>query len=95
MASAVPSRRLRGDRRRRHAEAAQGPHSARRTPQQGVAHRLTALGALRTQAATVPGHHSVTFTLAKYGSHFSHGMLEPEEYLTDLDVAELGDPAAA
>jgi len=36
----------------------------------------------------------VTFTVAKYASHFSHGMLEPEEDLTDLDVAELGDPAA-
>jgi hypothetical protein len=43
------------------------------------------------------GHHSVTFTLAKYGSHFSKGMLEPAEYLTDLEVAELGDaePGAA
>ena len=41
------------------------------------------------------GHHSVTFTLEKYGSHFSKGMLEPDEYLTDTDVAELGDPATA
>jgi integrase len=39
------------------------------------------------------GHHSVTFTLEKYGSHFSKGMLEPDEYLTDSDIAELGDPA--
>jgi hypothetical protein len=36
----------------------------------------------------------VTFTLEKYGSHFSKGILEPDEYLTDADVAELGDPAA-
>jgi len=40
------------------------------------------------------GHHSVTFTLEKYGSHFSKGMLEPDEYLTESDVAELGDPSA-
>lgn len=40
------------------------------------------------------GHHSITFTLAKYGSHFSHGMLEPGEYLTDVDVAEFGDPGS-
>jgi hypothetical protein len=40
------------------------------------------------------GHHSVTFTLEKYGSHFSRGMLEPDEYLTGVDVAQLGDPGA-
>ena len=39
------------------------------------------------------GHHSVTFTLEKYGSHFSKGMLEPDEYLTDSDIADFGDPA--
>ena len=38
------------------------------------------------------GHHSVTFTLAKDGSHFSKGVLEPAEYLTDLEVADFGDP---
>jgi len=69
------------------------PHVARHSRASHIASRHSELFAPKLQRFL--GHHSVTFTLAKYGSHFSHGMLEPEEYLTDLDVAELGDPAAA
>jgi integrase len=69
------------------------PHVARHSRASLIASRHSELFAPKLQRFL--GHHSVTFTLAKYASHFSHGMLEPEEYLTDLDVAELGDPAAA
>jgi integrase len=68
------------------------PHVARHSRASLIASRHSELFAPKLQRFL--GHHSVTFTLAKYGSHFSHGMLEPAEYLTDLDVAELGDPAA-
>jgi integrase len=68
------------------------PHVARHSRASLIASRHSELFAPKLQRFL--GHHSVTFTLAKYGSHFSHGMLEPEEYLTDLDIAELGDPAA-
>ena len=66
------------------------PHVGRHSRASLIASRHSELFAPKLQRFL--GHHSVTFTLAKYGSHFSHGMLEPEEYLT-ADVAELGDPA--
>ena len=67
------------------------PHVARHSRASLIAARHSELFAPKLQRFL--GHHSVTFTLAKYGSHFSQGMLEPREYLTD-DVAELGDPAS-
>ena len=66
------------------------PHVLRHSRASLIAARHSELFAPKLQRFL--GHHSVTFTLEKYGSHFSKGMLEPEEYLTDLDVAELGDP---
>jgi integrase len=66
------------------------PHVARHSRASLIAARHSELFAPKLQRFL--GHHSVTFTLAKYGSHFSQGMLEPQEYLTDLDVADLGDP---
>jgi integrase len=68
------------------------PHALRHSRASLIASRHSELFAPKLQRFL--GHHSVTFTLEKYGSHFSKGMLEPDEYLTDLDVAELGDPAA-
>jgi integrase len=68
------------------------PHVARHSRASLIASRHSELFAPRLQRFL--GHHSVTFTLSKYRSHFSHGMLEPTEYLTDMDVAELGDPEA-
>jgi integrase len=66
------------------------PHVARHSRASLIAARHSELFAPKLQRFL--GHHSVTFTLAKYGSHFSKGMLEPAEYLTDLEVADLGDP---
>lgn len=66
------------------------PHVARHSRASLIAARHSELFAPKLQRFL--GHHSVTFTLAKYGSHFSKGMLEPTEYLTDLEVADLGDP---
>ena len=66
------------------------PHVLRHSRASLIAARHSELFAAKLQRFL--GHHSVIFTLKKYGSHFSKGMLEPEEYLTDLDVAELGDP---
>jgi integrase len=68
------------------------PHALRHSRASLIASRHSELFAPKLQRFL--GHHSVTFTLEKYGSHFSKGMLEPDEYLTDMDVAELGDPAA-
>jgi integrase len=67
------------------------PHALRHSRASLIASRHSELYAPKLQRFL--GHHSVTFTLEKYGSHFSKGMLEPEEYLTAVDVAELGDPA--
>lgn len=68
------------------------PHVLRHSRASLIASRHSELFAPKLQRFL--GHHSVTFTLEKYGSHFSKGMLEPEEYLTESDVAELGDPSA-
>jgi len=68
------------------------PHALRHSRASLIASAHSELFAPKLQRFL--GHHSVTFTLEKYGSHFSKGMLEPEEYLTNLDVAELGDPGA-
>jgi integrase len=68
------------------------PHVLRHSRASLIASRHSELFAPKLQRFL--GHHSVTFTLEKYGSHFSKGMLEPDEYLTDTEVAELGDPAA-
>jgi hypothetical protein len=74
---------LRGDRRRRPRATPHGPDPPRRTPQQAslIASRHSELFASKLQRFL--GHYSVTFALARYASHFSYGMLEPEEYLTD------------
>src|SRR4051794_34586689 len=69
------------------------PHVARHSRASLIAAHHSELFAPKLQRFL--GHHSVTFTLSKYGSHFSHGMLEPTEYMTEIDVAELGDPQAA
>jgi integrase len=68
------------------------PHVARHSRASLIAARHSEVFAPKLQRFL--GHHSVTFTLTKYGSHFSHGMLEPAEYLTDLDIADLGDPGS-
>ena len=68
------------------------PHVLRHSRASLIASRHSELFAPKLQRFL--GHHSVTFTLEKYGSHFSKGMLEPDEYLTESDVAELGDPSA-
>jgi integrase len=68
------------------------PHVLRHSRASLIASRHSELFAPKLQRFL--GHHSVTFTLEKYGSHFSKGMLEPVEYLTESDVAELGDPSA-
>jgi integrase len=69
------------------------PHVLRHSRASLIASRHSELFAPKLQRFL--GHHSVTFTLDKYGSHFSKGMLEPDEYLTDSDVADLGVPAEA
>ena len=66
------------------------PHVARHSRASLIAARHSELLAPMLQRFLA--HHSVTFTLAKYGSHFSQGMLEPGEYMTDVDVTDLGDP---
>jgi len=53
------------------------PHVLRHSRASLIASRHSELFAPKLQRFL--GHHSVTFTLEKYGSHFSKGILEPDE----------------
>jgi integrase len=73
-------------------EAPFTPHACRHGRASLIAHNHSELFAPKLQRFL--GHHSVAFTLQRYASHFAAGILEPEEYLTDISVADLGDPDA-